>query len=113
MTFTKLSLLWFYHRIFTSEIFKKVWLGLGIISALWGIGAAITMVFVCWPVHAFWDRSIDGRCMNLRVLMYTVSTPNLGLDFLLLVLPLVPLSKLKVDKAKKIALMSVFLLGGL
>ena len=45
--------------------------------------------------------------------MYGITAPNLALDVLLLVLPLIPLWSLKLDKARKIALISIFLLGGL
>lgn len=113
MTLTKLSLLWFYHRIFLSKRFRIVWICLAIGSAIWCIGSVAAVTFACTPIHAFWDKSIDGRCIDFKTLMFSITAPNVGLDVILLVLPLIPLWKLKLDRPRKIALMSVFILGGL
>ena len=113
MTLTKLSLLWFFHRIFPSDSLRIVWIVMAIFSVLWCVGSTSAMIFACWPIRAFWDRAIAGRCVDLKVLMYGITAPNLALDLMLLVLPLIPLWGLRLDKARKIALISIFMLGGL
>lgn len=113
MTFTKLSLLWFYHRIFLSKRFRIVWTCLAIGSVLWCIGSVAAMIFACRPIHAFWDKSVDGSCVDFKTLMFSITAPNVCLDLMLLVLPLIPLWKLKLDRPRKVALMSILLLGGL
>ena len=64
------------------------------------------------PVALFWDKSLDGHCIDESKVLIVVSSMNVFTNFMLLVMPITQLWNLKVGQSKKIQLMAVFLLGG-
>lgn len=60
-----------------------------------------------------WDPSVKGRCINIHEYFIGIAVPNIITDIALLVMPLPYMWRLQVPLPKKIALMFVFVLGGL
>ena len=82
---------------------------------IWGGGIILILIlcFSCKPVAFFWDKSIDGTCMNTQPLWYTTSGFQLATDFACLGLPIPVLMKLQLPRKQKISLIFIFILGGL
>ncbi|KAG9911462.1 hypothetical protein KCU98_g2960, partial [Aureobasidium melanogenum] len=89
---TKASILTQYLRIFPTRTMRRLtWLLFAALvpSVLWGVFASI---FICDPVRKVWRPTTPGKC-------------------LMLALPMPVISRLKLPKKQKIALVGVFLLG--
>ncbi|KAG9810303.1 hypothetical protein KCU68_g21005, partial [Aureobasidium melanogenum] len=77
-------------------------------SVLWGVFASI---FICDPVRKVWRPTTPGKCLSTRTYWVSVTAVNIVLDFAVLALPMPVISRLKLPKKQKIALVGVFLLG--
>jgi len=109
---TKLSVLFFYRRIFTvTPGFKMTLAVTGIFVILWWLGGLLAVIFSCIPVQGFWDHSIAAKCEYQFGFFIGQAVPNIILDFVLLLLPLRSLLSLRMRRQQKMALLGVFLLG--
>lgn len=109
----KLSILFFYSRIFKERAFKiALYASFGFVIA-WFVAIEITVLAQCRPVSALWDFTQPGVCIDLQKFFMGAGIPNVLLNFIILVLPLPMIWTLDIEKKHKFALSSVFLLGGL
>ncbi|KAL2036678.1 hypothetical protein N7G274_010549 [Stereocaulon virgatum] len=112
ITTTKLSLLFFYHRIFPVRKFTTILIITGIVMIGWCIALICSVIFGCKPVNYFWNKTIQGgHCINENVLSYGITAANIATDVIVLVLPIPWLWNLQMRTAKKLALSGIFLLG--
>ncbi|MCJ1408687.1 hypothetical protein MMC19_002762 [Ptychographa xylographoides] len=108
---TKYSILLFYSRIFKEHYFKvALWATCGLVTA-WFIAIEISVIVECQPIHALWDFS-PGHCINLQQFFLGSGIPNILLNTIILILPLPMIWTLQIHVSHKLALSSVFLLGG-
>ncbi|KAG9675161.1 hypothetical protein KCU99_g3191, partial [Aureobasidium melanogenum] len=108
---TKASILTQYLRIFPTRTMRRLtWLLFAALvpSVLWGVFASI---FICNPVRKVWRPMTPGKCLSTRTYWVSVTAVNIVLDFAVLALPMPVISRLKLPKRQKIALVGVFLLG--
>jgi hypothetical protein len=108
---TKASILTQYLRIFPIRTMRRLtWLLFAALipSVLWGVCAS---VFFCNPVKKVWRPMVPGKCLSTRTYWLSVTAVNIVLDFAVLALPIPVISRLKLPKRQKIALVLVFLLG--
>lgn len=108
---TKASILTQYLRIFPTRTMRRLtWLLFAALvpSVMWGVFASI---FFCNPVRKIWRPMVPGKCISTRTYWLSVSAVNIVLDFAVLALPMPVISRLKLPKRQKIALVGVFLLG--
>jgi hypothetical protein len=114
LTFTKVSILLQYLRIFPTRRFRIVCcvvLGFVILYGLWTF---LGSVFICTPVSFFWDTTVPGgKCMNELVVWFTNAGVNILQDILILLLPMPVIRRLSIPKLQKKALTAIFALGGL
>ncbi|KAI0190182.1 hypothetical protein EV127DRAFT_321531, partial [Xylaria flabelliformis] len=68
-------------------------------------------VLQCTPINKTWETSLQGTCIDRRVLFTVSSSFNIFTDILILALPLRIFIDLKIPRRTKIALMFIFLLG--
>lgn len=110
----KLSILLLYYRIFPSTGFKKAFILVGGLNvALW-IAQMFSIIFICTPTSYFWDRSIpNGHCFDINTFAYGITGANFGIDLMIWLLPLPWLWTLQMKVSKKLAVIGLFLLGGL
>lgn len=113
ITATRLSLLFFYHRVFPMKRFTTVVRVTGCIVLGWWISFLITVIFSCYPVHGFWDRSVKAKCYNQRTFAWGVTGTEVFTNVLMLVIPIPWLLDLYLPRAKKLALFGIFMLGSL
>lgn len=75
------------------------------------IAVFLTSVVQCIPIQKIWQPSLEGACIDRKILFTTLSSFNILTDILILALPLNIFIGLQIPRRTKIALMLVFLLG--
>jgi len=109
---TKASILMQYLRIFSSPALRRtcfVLLAALLPAVLW---AVLGGTLLCRPVRKLWDPTVEGGgCMSAEKYWLSVAGLDIGLDVLVLVLPLPGIWGLRLPRRQKVALMVVFLLG--
>ena len=111
----KISLIMFYLQIFNTQsrrfrIIAYIVLVYIIINTL---AIFLLTIFACTPVRAFWNRDVEGKCMDIGVLAYANSGSAIAQDFILLIIPLFCVWKLNMKRHKKIAVGLMFSVGTL
>ena len=99
------------------------WTIFGIII-IYGGWAFFSSVFICWPIDFFWNfldnfwqitatHEYGKHCLDPEIFYVAHAGMNIGTDILILGLPVPWLRRLMLPRGQKIALMLVFMLGGL
>jgi len=70
-------------------------------------------IFSCIPVQAFWNRDIDGKCLDINALAYANSASAIAQDVVLVVFPLSCVRTLNMKRYRKIAVGFMFCVGTL
>lgn len=122
----KLSLLFFYRRIFlVSQKWLKVCWWINVIYAvLWTIGSIFFFLFQCKPVGYYWNRlylsmhvpppfPVSGSCPNQVQQISGPLITSLISDVMILLLPIATLLHLQISKRRKIGLLIIFSFGTL
>ncbi|EAW21037.1 putative integral membrane protein [Aspergillus fischeri NRRL 181] len=111
---TKYSILMFYWRIFgTTNIRIPIYVIFFLVTG-WGLGVIFTTIFQCLPVRGFWDKSLNPHCgVDVNQFFIGNAVPNIITDWALLILPMPYIWRLHRNTTQKIAISSVFVLGGL
>lgn len=60
-----------------------------------------------------WDRDTPGHCLGVDIPITIASAINATSDFLILLLPMVSVSKLHMKMSKKLGICAIFLAGSL
>lgn len=100
-----------------------IWTIFGIII-IYGGWAFFSSIFICWPIDAFWNftdefwkftapDAFKEQCLDPEKFYVAHAGLNIGTDILILALPIPGLRHLMLPRGQKIALMLVFMLGGL
>ena len=63
----KISILLFYHRVFPIRRFTILLYAAGTFITLWFLSALLVAIFQCTPIHSFWDKLVQGKCINSYV----------------------------------------------
>ena len=114
VTSIKISILLFYRRIFTTRRFAIAANIVGFIQVAWCISIGGSAIFSCDPVAYFWDKLIpDGHCININTLRLVGDGLNFIADILVLCLPIPSLWGLQIPFSRKLALIGMFVLGGM
>ena len=114
ITFTKISILLQYLKIFhTGKVRRICWILFGIVVA-YGIWSVISAIFMCSPIAFFWNKSLPGGyCLPEQPVWFGNAALNIATDISILILPMPTFSKLNLPKKQKIGLMMVLALGGM
>ncbi|CAG9989554.1 unnamed protein product [Clonostachys byssicola] len=113
LTFSKLSVLSFYWRLFsTSSIRIPIQILTGA-SIVWLVIRTPMAIFHCVPVHAFWDLTVDNKVCNIDDSKFFFGTVlvHLIIDVLILALPVVQVKNLRLRLGQKIAVIGLFMFG--
>ena len=114
ITWTKLSILLLYLRIFTGKWARiSCWILVGIL-AVNPIANTIPIIFMCSPIEAIWDSNIIGaRCVDGKAFFAFAGLINIVTDIIMLIIPYPVIKRLQVAKHIKFGLAGTFLLGSL
>ncbi|KAH7345971.1 hypothetical protein BKA66DRAFT_433677 [Pyrenochaeta sp. MPI-SDFR-AT-0127] len=110
---SKISILSFYWRLFKLSVIRIPILVLLAISTVWWILRTFMLTFRCVPTRAIWDKTITDAVCNIdgdKFFLGTITTHFL-LDVAILVLPMVPVFRLRLRFQQKLAIVGFFLLG--
>jgi hypothetical protein len=109
----KVSLVLFYLEIFNMPSFKILaYIFLACIVVNSTVIFFLT-IFICSPIDSFWDRNKKGKCMDLQGIAYANSACAIAQDITLMVLPLLFISRLQMQRRRKIAVGIMFAIGAL
>ncbi|KAL8912158.1 MAG: hypothetical protein Q9171_002792 [Xanthocarpia ochracea] len=119
--FIKMSILLFYIRIFTLRV---KWFKIAIYATMtyiscWAVSLLFIIFLQCRPISYFWLRfdtfaqtPAVGKCtVDADVSAISTSVLNTVADFAVLIFPIVVLAGMQLKLRKKIALLSIFLVG--
>jgi hypothetical protein len=112
----KLTLLFFFLRIFPKPIIRRILWATIVFDILFGVAFAITGVFQCDPISHYWTRwdgEGTGKCVNINALAWTNAIISIVLDIWMLVLPLYEVFHLQLSWRSKISVAMMFLVGTL
>ncbi|KAK1056676.1 hypothetical protein LTR74_014733 [Friedmanniomyces endolithicus] len=113
ISFTKFSILFQYLRIFPDRKFRWTCYGLIGVVFVYSCWTFFSAVFFCTPVKYFWRPDIPGgHCLDRFGVWFANAGINIVTDVATGVLPLPLFNSLELAKPQKIALMTVFALGG-
>lgn len=108
---TRFSLLFFYHRFFPVRRFNIFAIITGCILIGWWISFCFVVIFSCYPVKSYWDKSIPGHCLNEHTLSWGLTGSELVANIIMVILPIPWLWHLRLPWSKKLALIGLFMLG--
>jgi len=83
------------------------------ISAGYSLGQACSFAYLCSPMERYWNSSIPGSCINSVLAFVVTAGLNVGADIAVLLLPIWLLRDLRMALRQKIALVLLFMTGGL
>lgn len=114
LTFTKISILLQYLRIFPIKNFRIAAYIVLAVVCLYGTWTVFGSIFECWPIAYFWNPTIKGgHCMNQFAVWFTNAGMNILTDFTIVILPISSIRHLKLPDRQKKLLVLVFGLAGL
>ncbi|OJD16496.1 hypothetical protein AJ78_03351 [Emergomyces pasteurianus Ep9510] len=115
MSVTKVSILFFYLRIFPSHKFKMACYVVMGITIGYGIAFVSAALFQCNPVQLAWYRWAaeheDYRCSNINLIAWTSAAVEIILDVVVITLPTKQLMGLALSLKKKIHIALMFGVG--
>jgi len=116
LTTIKISILFFYLRIFPGGRFRSAVICVGALQIAWCISVFAAVLFSCTPVKYFWDKNGpygNGHCINITAMLYAATSTGFLADVSVWCLPIAPLWALQMQLSRKIVIIAIFLLGGL
>ncbi|KAJ5167711.1 uncharacterized protein N7482_003305 [Penicillium canariense] len=111
--FIKLSILALYRRLFSTKYMLFAIYTMGMVVILWAVTIWVAATLNCIPVPKFWDRAIEGACIDPNSFYYGTQIPNIVSDVILLLMPQGVVWSLPVAKSQKLLLSCIFMVGGL
>ncbi|KAF2199568.1 CFEM domain-containing protein [Delitschia confertaspora ATCC 74209] len=110
----KLSLLFFYQRIFPGRPVRRlIWATIAL-NSLYGVVFIIVAIFQCQPISFYWtswDGEHTGQCININALSWANAVISIVLDIWMLAIPLSQLIHLKLAWKKKVQVSMMFCTG--
>ncbi|KAI1877994.1 uncharacterized protein JN550_000176 [Neoarthrinium moseri] len=110
----KISILFFYLRVFPQTSFRvAVYILLGL-NAGYAIAYSLAVVFQCSPIEGAWrawDGEYTAECVNINYLGWSGAAVNIALDIATLILPMYLLVGLTMSIKKKIQIIAMFMVG--
>jgi len=107
----KISLLFFYFRVFPVRSVRLGGYICGALSTAWTIACILAATWQCTPRQRLWMPWLDGTCIDLFLTQLCISVPSILCDIAILCLPLPHVMRLKTNLWQRILLMFIFLLG--
>jgi hypothetical protein len=112
----KLSLLFFYLRIFPGPKIRRLLWATIIFDVCFGVVFVFIAIFQCRPISYYWknwDGEHEGTCLNGNSLAWSNAAISIILDAWMLGLPMSQLVSLKLHWKKKIGVAMMFVVGTL
>jgi hypothetical protein len=114
LTLLKLTLLFFYIRVFPAKEVQRLLWGTIIFTTMWGIAFVVVAIFQCRPISYFWtkwDGLHEGSCLDINAITASNAAISIALDLWILGIPLWQLWGLKLHWKKKVGVALMFCVG--
>jgi hypothetical protein len=112
--FVKLSLLFFYLRIFPKRSLRIICWATILFCILSSSAFILVTIFQCAPIQFVWDKNIKGgKCLNYNAVAWSNAAINILLDLIIIVLPIRETLSLQLNLKQKVRLVVMFCVGGL
>ena len=109
----KLSICWLYLRILTNRIYRILtWIVIIVLVVTW-LAYAIGYLLQCRPLQFYWNKMIEGYCIDIESSYRTTGLPNILTDVAMLIIPLPTIWQLRVPRIRKVGLTFIFLTGSM
>ena len=110
----KLSILVLYLRLFAvNRIFRYLtWLVMFFVSG-YLFSNFWTQIFGCVPRSKYWSPDTPGRCINYTAAGVAYGSMNIASDFIIFILPLPMIWRLKLSSKEKIGVSLIFMSGAM
>lgn len=113
LTFPKLSVVFFYHRIFQRthpRFYFSLWILGGSIVA-WGLSTVLANITLCLPPSKSWNPDVQGHCRNWYPTSLGPAIASAVIDLMILLWPMPLLFKLHATSQRKALFVGVFVVG--
>lgn len=112
----KLSLLFFYLRVFPDPKLRQLLWGSIALDVLFGFVFVLTGLLQCQPMDYYWnkwDGEHKGSCINVNAVGWANAAISIALDLWMIGLPMSQVVKLKLHWKKKVGVGIMFIVGTL
>ncbi|KAK6510297.1 hypothetical protein TWF481_005014 [Arthrobotrys musiformis] len=110
---TKLSILAFYHRVFSSKSFRWfVYAGVAY-TIVYSISSIVVVFLQAIPLRAYWDKSIHGKFIDGQLAFMIFGVLNCASDLYVFFLPIREVWGIQLPKKQRLGLILVFALGSI
>ncbi|KKA27663.1 hypothetical protein TD95_001251 [Thielaviopsis punctulata] len=110
----KLSILFFYLRIFPGNGVRKLLWGCVGFDLCYGVAFVAAAIFQCQPISYFWTKwsgETTGTCMSINHMAWANAALSIIMDIAMLAIPLSQLRELKLHWKKKLGVALMFCIG--
>ncbi|KAF2994163.1 hypothetical protein E8E13_000882 [Curvularia kusanoi] len=114
LTLLKLSMIFFYLKVFTTTSAARLLWGTAAFTSVWGLVYVVVAIFQCRPISYFWtqwDGQHSGKCLNIAAITSSNAGISIALDLWSLGIPLWQLWGLNMHYKKKIGVALMFGVG--
>lgn len=113
----KMSVILFYHRIFSVPRFKYTLYFCTFLVLGWFVGVMVVNLVQCHPYDFFWTQYASppgkGKCIDVEAYFMGNGIAEASTDFIILAAPFHEVSKLQMPTPQKVAVLAIFGLGTL
>ncbi|KAK5999206.1 Satratoxin biosynthesis SC1 cluster 4-like protein [Cladobotryum mycophilum] len=108
----KTSILISYKRIFGHNRITliQIYVLLGL-SWCWGISTFVAGIFQCTPIAKMWKPLKPGTCIDVLAFIWGTSISSFIIDWMILLIPIVPVWKLRITTTQKVLVGGSFAFG--
>jgi hypothetical protein len=114
VSMTKMSILFFYLRIFPEVYFRRLVFIVMAATIGYMLAFILVSVFQCQPVSyawTYWDGEHEGVCNNVNAQGWAAAGGQIALDVAVLVMPLGLISRLNLHWKKKLQISIMLSVG--
>jgi hypothetical protein len=111
---SKISILFFYLRVFPAKSFRMLTYSIMGLSAAYTVAFFIVTTWQCLPISLAWtqwDGLHEGTCNDIHLQGWIAAAINIVLDAVVMILPLRHLAVLNMSLKKRLMVMSMFSVG--
>ncbi|KAB5522976.1 CFEM domain-containing protein [Coniochaeta sp. 2T2.1] len=114
LSLTKVSILFFYLKVFPGKRFRYVVYTLIAANICYAVVFDLLLAFQCHPIAGAWlswDGTFHAKCISINILGWTAAAINIVLDLAVIILPLPELFRLSMSLRKKVQIIMMFAVG--
>ena len=111
MSFIKLSVLFFYLRVFVNHSLRTATKAAIVLVCLWCAGNFLQVFLICQPFLRVYDPTVPGVCGDQIASFIAIGAYNIITDVIILILPMPTLWSLNMSTMAKFSLTCVLLAG--